>query len=103
MQGNPIVLTDDELAEALPEVDLFLGASEVDRLIPALGERGLIRGEVVEHPGVRVYAGDLPHVRYLKISEGCDHGCSFCAIPLMRGRHRSFALGDVRARGIDLR
>jgi ribosomal protein S12 methylthiotransferase len=42
-----------------------------------------------------VYAGDLPHVRYLKISEGCDHGCAFCAIPLMRGKHRSFALGDV--------
>jgi ribosomal protein S12 methylthiotransferase len=85
----------DELAAALPEVDLFLGASEVDRLIPALAERGLIDGEVVEHPGVRVYSGDLPHVRYLKISEGCDHGCAFCAIPLMRGKHRSFALDDV--------
>jgi ribosomal protein S12 methylthiotransferase len=34
-------------------------------------------------------------VRYLKISEGCDHGCAFCAIPLMRGKHRSFALDDV--------
>jgi ribosomal protein S12 methylthiotransferase len=42
-----------------------------------------------------VYDGELPHVRYLKVSEGCDHGCAFCAIPLMRGRHRSFALGDV--------
>src|SRR5690606_12644120 len=29
------------------------------------------------------------------VSEGCDHGCAFCAIPLMRGRHRSFALADV--------
>jgi ribosomal protein S12 methylthiotransferase len=34
-------------------------------------------------------------VRYLKISEGCDHGCAFCAIPLMRGKHRSFTLDDV--------
>ena len=42
-----------------------------------------------------MYAGALPHVRYLKVSEGCDHGCAFCAIPLMRGRHRSFALADV--------
>jgi ribosomal protein S12 methylthiotransferase len=32
----------------------------------------------------------LAHVRYLKVSEGCDHGCAFCAIPLMRGKHRSF-------------
>src|SRR5690606_36260371 len=43
-------------------------------------------------PGVREYAGDTPFVRYLKVSEGCDHGCAFCAIPLMRGKHRSFPL-----------
>ena len=85
----------DELADALPEVDLFLGAAETDRLIPELLERGLIGDPLVDHPGVRVYSGDLPHVRYLKISEGCDHGCAFCAIPLMRGKHCSFALADV--------
>ena len=85
-----------ELAAELPEVDLFLGASDANRLVPELIERGLLSADVeVLHPGVRVYAGDLPHVRYLKISEGCDHGCAFCAIPLMRGKHRSFALGDV--------
>ena len=85
----------DELADALPEVDLFLGAAETDRLIPELTERGLLGDPLVDHPGLRVYSGDLPHVRYLKISEGCDHGCAFCAIPLMRGKHRSFALADV--------
>jgi ribosomal protein S12 methylthiotransferase len=85
-----------ELQEALPEVDLFLGSSEMDRLVPALAERGFLDGApLLAHPGVRVYTGDLPHVRYLKISEGCDHGCAFCAIPLMRGRHRSFALEDL--------
>jgi ribosomal protein S12 methylthiotransferase len=47
------------------------------------------------HPGVRLFTGDVPHIRYLKVSEGCDHGCAFCAIPLMRGKHRSFALDDV--------
>jgi len=85
----------DELVESLPEVDLFLGSSETDRLIPELTERGLLGDPLVDHPGMRVYAGDLPHVRYLKISEGCDHGCAFCAIPLMRGKHRSFGLADV--------
>jgi len=85
-----------ELAEALPEVDLFLGASESGRLARELAERGIIGGDPVAlHPGVRMYTGDLPHVRYLKISEGCDHGCAFCAIPLMRGRHRSFARGEL--------
>jgi ribosomal protein S12 methylthiotransferase len=85
-----------ELAEALPEVDVFLGASESGRLAQELAERGVIgaKSETL-HPGVRIYAGDLPHVRYLKISEGCDHGCAFCAIPLMRGRHRSFARDEV--------
>lgn len=86
----------DELVDALPEVDLFLGSSEMRRLVPELSERGLLgeaSGEL--HPGVRIYTGDLPHVRYMKISEGCDHGCAFCAIPLMRGKHRSFALDEV--------
>ncbi len=87
----------DELLAALPEVDLFLGAAEMDRLIPELEERGLLAPDdvPVPHPGVRQFVTGLPHVRYLKISEGCDHGCAFCAIPLMRGKHRSFALDDI--------
>jgi ribosomal protein S12 methylthiotransferase len=86
----------DELRDALPEVDLFLGTRETDRLISEVSARGLLNDPpALVHPGVRLYAGDLPHIRYLKISEGCDHGCAFCAIPLMRGRHRSFALDDV--------
>ena len=87
----------DELIEALPEVDLFLGSSEMDRLIPELEQRGLIDADDVPllHPGIRTFAGGLHHVRYLKISEGCDHGCAFCAIPLMRGKHRSFALDEI--------
>ena len=86
----------EELSEALPEVDLFLGASETETLVEALVERGVITGDpMLEHPGVRLYTGDVPHVRYLKISEGCDHGCAFCAIPLMRGKHRSFAPEEV--------
>jgi ribosomal protein S12 methylthiotransferase len=84
-----------ELEEALPEVDLFLGSSEMDRLLPELQARGLIGDVPVAHPGVRLFTGEVPHIRYLKVSEGCDHGCAFCAIPLMRGKHRSFALDEV--------
>jgi len=57
----------------------------------------LIKDVPVAHPGVRAFSGELPHVRYLKVSEGCDHGCAFCAIPLMRGKHRSFTLDDIVA------
>jgi ribosomal protein S12 methylthiotransferase len=85
-----------ELVDALPEVDLFLGASETGSLARELADRGIGAADpFVLHPGVRLYTGDLPHVRYLKISEGCDHGCAFCAIPLMRGRHRSFARDEI--------
>lgn len=84
-----------ELSDAIPEVDAWLGTSEADQLVPSLVERGLLGGSLVEHPGVRLFGGEQPAVRYLKVSEGCDHGCAFCAIPLMRGKHRSFALDDV--------
>jgi ribosomal protein S12 methylthiotransferase len=81
-----------ELQAEMPEVDLFLGFSDLHHLVPELAQRGLIDDPVAHHPGVRQfrsYLGDQPHVRYLKISEGCDHTCAFCAIPLMRGKHRS--------------
>ena len=87
----------DELVDAMPEVDLFLGSAEMDRLLPELEARGFLGADDVPnlHPGVRLFTGELPHVRYLKISEGCDHGCAFCAIPLMRGKHRSFVLDEI--------
>jgi len=78
-----------ELQTEIPEVDLFLGFSELHHLVPELARRGLIADPVAAHPGVRQFLGEQSHVRYLKISEGCDHTCAFCAIPLMRGKHRS--------------
>jgi len=78
-----------ELQAEMPEVDLFLGFSDLHHLVPELAQRGLIDDPVASHPGVRQFLGDQPHIRYLKISEGCDHTCAFCAIPLMRGKHRS--------------
>ena len=80
-----------ELQTEIPECDLFLGFSELHHLVPELAQRGLITDPVASHPGVRQFLGGQSggHVRYLKISEGCDHTCAFCAIPLMRGKHRS--------------
>jgi ribosomal protein S12 methylthiotransferase len=48
----------------------------------------------MERP-LRILTGETPHTSFLKISEGCDHTCAFCAIPLMRGLHRSAALDDL--------
>jgi ribosomal protein S12 methylthiotransferase len=84
-----------ELHAEMPEVDLFLGFSDLHHLVPALAERGLLADPVAAHPGVRQLLGGSAHVRYLKISEGCDHTCAFCAIPLMRGKHRSEPLARL--------
>ena len=84
-----------ELTKEIPEVDLMLGFSELHHLVPELAQRGLIEDPVASHPGVRQFLGEQTHVRYLKISEGCDHTCAFCAIPLMRGKHRSEPLARL--------
>jgi tRNA A37 methylthiotransferase MiaB len=84
-----------ELEREMPEVDLFLGLTEVDRLVPELARQGLIAGDgpIMERPLRVLAAGGGPaHLAHLKISEGCDHGCAFCAIPLMRGKFRSTPL-----------
>lgn len=80
----------EELERELSEVDLFLGLGDLPRLVPELRARGFLSDAPVRHPGSRLPIGRAGHVSYLKVSEGCDHGCAFCAIPLWRGRHRSF-------------
>ncbi|MGH7449572.1 MAG: MiaB/RimO family radical SAM methylthiotransferase, partial [Longimicrobiales bacterium] len=81
-----------DLQLELPEVDLFLGLTEAERLVPELRARGLLSDRVqvstMEQP-LRLLSTSTRHTSHLKISEGCDHTCAFCAIPLMRGRHRS--------------
>lgn len=83
----------DELQKEIPEVDLFLGLTELPTLVPELRHRGLLPEPdefvpLMERP-LRILSTETPHTSYLKISEGCDHTCAFCAIPLMRGLHRS--------------
>jgi ribosomal protein S12 methylthiotransferase len=73
----------DELQKEIPEVDLFFGTEDYERILNELGgelKKNLLGERIVSTPS---------HTAYLKISEGCDHPCSFCAIPIMRGVHRS--------------
>jgi ribosomal protein S12 methylthiotransferase len=93
----------DLLAE-LPEVDAILGTGELHRFVDVVRGLEARRGWVEGAPPGYVYSADAPRVRlgrvpyaYVKIAEGCDMGCSFCAIPLMRGRHRSRPVADVVA------
>ena len=90
----------DDLVREIPEVDLFLGLSELPGLVPELLARKLLPASegvpLMERP-LRILASETPHTSYLKISEGCDHTCAFCAIPLMRGLHRSAPLPELVA------
>jgi ribosomal protein S12 methylthiotransferase len=84
-----------DLIDEIPEVDAFLGLTEANQLVPVLREKGLLSAEpvsIMERP-LRLISTSTPHTSYLKISEGCDHTCAFCAIPLMRGKHRSTPIG----------
>ncbi|MGH7467233.1 MAG: MiaB/RimO family radical SAM methylthiotransferase [Longimicrobiales bacterium] len=78
-----------ELVATVPEVDLFLGLTEIDQLIPALRAKGIVGAAPNMQQPLRRLAISTRHTSYLKVSEGCDHTCAFCAIPLMRGKHRS--------------
>src|SRR5258708_16885423 len=76
-----------ELQDEIPEVDLFLGFSDLHHLVPELADRGLIAAPIAAHPGVRQFLGDQPHVRSLKISAGGDHTSPSCPIPSIRANH----------------
>ena len=73
----------NELPELIPEVDAWYGAREFDPVIRELG------AEPDETKRVERYLTTPSHYAYLKISEGCDRRCSYCAIPFIRGAHKS--------------
>jgi ribosomal protein S12 methylthiotransferase len=97
----------EELEQEIPEVDLFMGLTELQGLIPELRARGILPEDLESLPTMerplRIMSSETPHTSYLKISEGCDHTCAFCAIPLMRGLHRSMPVEDLvrEARGLE--
>jgi ribosomal protein S12 methylthiotransferase len=79
----------DELRKEIPEVDAYFGTEKYEGILKKLG--GELKYELL---GER-YLSSPSHTAYLKISEGCDHPCSFCAIPLMRGKHKSKPMEDL--------
>ncbi len=78
-----------ELQKEIPEVDLYIGANKMDKVVQALG--GDYKYELL---GERLLTTPK-HFAYLKISEGCDRPCAFCAIPLMRGKHQSKSIEQL--------
>lgn len=79
----------DDLQAEIPNVDAFFGTRELPRLLKTLKadyKKELIGERLITTPN---------HYAYFKIAEGCDRPCSFCAIPLMRGGHKSTPIEDL--------
>ena len=79
----------DDLEAEIPEVDAFFGTRDLPRLLKTL--KADYKHELV---GERLLTTPS-HYAYFKIAEGCDRPCSFCAIPLMRGKHVSTPMEDL--------
>lgn len=79
----------DELSVEIPTVDAWFGTNELPRLLKTL--KADYKHELV---GERLLTTPA-HYAYLKIAEGCDRPCSFCAIPLMRGKHVSRSIDEL--------
>ena len=78
-----------DLKKEIPDVDEYFGTTEMPSLLKHLGadyKHELIGERLLTTP---------KNYTYLKISEGCDRPCSFCAIPLMRGKHKSVSIEDL--------
>src|SRR5262249_17855586 len=93
-----------DLLKEMPEVDSILGTSELHRIVELGNQADGRQNRVSSAPPGDLHAPKTPRrlaarvpYAYVKIAEGCDMGCTFCAIPQFRGRHRSRPLADVVA------
>lgn len=79
----------DELRTEIPEVDEFFGVRDITEVVREL--TGAWRDDI----NTQRVLSTPPHYAYLKISEGCNWGCGYCAIPLIRGRHISVPMEEL--------
>ena len=100
----------EELKREIPEVDAFIGLDQIaefPRIVREVLERPAVPStplDIVSRRSQYIPDYDTPrfrltprHTAYVKIAEGCNHPCSFCVIPQMRGRHRSRTIDSVVA------
>ena len=96
-----------ELYPALSEADVFLGVKDFSELFPAL-ERSYREGERINAvgtgSGVRPerFVSTMPHLKYLKIADGCFNHCTYCLIPKIRGKYVSYPMEELVAEAASL-
>ena len=93
-----------EILSEIPEVTAILGTSELDKIVALVNQADGRQDWVTSAPPGYLYDATTPRLltarvpyAYVKIAEGCDMGCTFCAIPQFRGAHRSRPLSDIVA------
>src|SRR5712691_5969229 len=93
-----------DILTEIPEVNAILGTSEIDRIVDLVSQADGRQDWVTSAPPGYLYDAATPRLltsrmpyAYVKIAEGCDMGCAFCAIPQFRGKHRSRPLRDIVA------
>src|SRR3989442_1113239 len=91
-----------EILREMPEVDGILGTSNLSRIVDLVRQAANRHDWATSAPPGYLYDATTPRLlaakvpyAYVKIAEGCDMGCTFCAIPQFRGRHRSRPLADI--------
>src|SRR5437867_6286767 len=93
-----------DILKEMPEVDGILGTSNLERIVDLVRQASGRQDWATSAPPGYLYDASAPRLltsampyAYVKIAEGCDMGCTFCAIPQFRGRHRSRPLRDIVA------
>lgn len=93
-----------QLLDEIPEADAIVGTGAWHRILEAVRETGKGHRVVLAGDSEILYDARTPRIlttpaytAYVKIAEGCDHHCAFCAIPLMRGHYRSRTMEDICA------
>ncbi len=87
----------EDLHKEIPEADLLVGTYKPGEIIERLGLNSSLPSDCVAGAGPRSLMGEEPHHAFLKIAEGCNRVCGFCAIPGMRGKQRSRTVADIVA------
>lgn len=85
-----------DLKGEMPEVDLWTGTYKPGKILELVGEHD-VASICQREPQRRIMLGNTPHHAYLKIAEGCNRNCSFCAIPGIRGKQKSFDIPELVA------
>lgn len=99
----------DEILKELPEADAVVGTGDYDRIAEVIdkamgGEKPVLAGHIDRTPeeGLPRILSTPSYTAYLKIADGCDNRCTYCAIPMIRGHFRSRSIEDIASEAQEL-